>query len=76
MRSLIGKFVVVLGDIAILIDPTLGYDEVVDAPNVDWDMRYVPTKSNGRIRRVYQIDRDRTFDLFHQRLAELASKSK
>jgi inosine-uridine nucleoside N-ribohydrolase len=63
-----------LGDIAILIDPTLGYDEVVDAPNVDWDMRYVPTKSNGRIRRVYQIDRDRTFELFHGRLADWASR--
>jgi inosine-uridine nucleoside N-ribohydrolase len=63
-----------LGDIAILLDPTLGYDEVVDAPNVDWDMRYVPSKSNGRIRRVYQIDRDRTFDLFHTRLADWAGR--
>lgn len=63
-----------LGDIAILVDATLGYDEVVDAPNVDWDMRYVPTSSNGQIRRVYQIDRDRTFDLFHKRLAEWAAR--
>jgi purine nucleosidase len=64
-----------LGDIAILVDPSLGYSEVVDAPNVDWDMRYLPTRDNGRIRRVYQIDRDRTFALFHQRLAEWARRS-
>lgn len=63
-----------LGDIAILIDPTLGYDEVVDAPNVDWDMRYLPTTSNGLIRRVYQIDRDRTFEVFHKRLADWAKR--
>ncbi|MHB8900015.1 MAG: nucleoside hydrolase [Thermoguttaceae bacterium] len=61
-----------LGDIAILLDPTLGYSEVVDAPNVEWDMRYLPTSANGRMRRVYQIDRDRTFELFHRRLADWA----
>lgn len=61
-----------LGDVAILVDPTLGYSEVVDAPNVDWDMRYLPTRSNGQMRRVYQIDRDRTFALFHKRLADWA----
>ena len=61
-----------LGDIAILIDPSLGYSEVVDAPHVDWDMRYVHNRSHGRIRRVYQIDRDRTFALFHKHLADWA----
>jgi len=63
-----------LGDVAILLDPTLGYSEVVDAPDVDWDMRYIPTEANGRIRRVYQIDRDRSFDLFHERLAAWARR--
>lgn len=63
-----------LGDIAILVDPSLGYSEVVDAPDVEWDMRYIPTKENGRIRRVYQIDRDRTFDLFFGRLADWARR--
>jgi purine nucleosidase len=61
-----------LGDIAILLDPGLGYSEVVHAPNVDWDMTYLPTRDNGRLRRVYQIDRDRTFAMFHERLAAWA----
>ena len=64
-----------LGDVAILLDPSLGYSEVVDAPDVEWDMRYLPSSANGRIRRVYQIDRDRTFDLFHDRLAEWARRT-
>lgn len=64
-----------LGDIAILVDPTLGYSEVVDSPDVEWDMRYTPTTANGRIRRVYQIDRDRTFALFHERLAAWATRA-
>jgi hypothetical protein len=38
-------------------------------------MRYVPTTGNGRIRRVYQIDRDRTFQLFHERLAAWAEQA-
>ena len=61
-----------LGDVAILIDSSLGYSEVVDAPQVDWDMRYVHNRSHGRMRRVYQIDRDRTFALFHKHLADWA----
>jgi hypothetical protein len=38
-------------------------------------MRYTPTTANGRIRRVYQIDRDRTFALFHERLAAWAQRA-
>jgi inosine-uridine nucleoside N-ribohydrolase len=59
-----------LGDIATLVHPSLVYSEVVDAPGVNWDMLYQPGRGNGKIRRVYQIDRDRTFELLFGKLAE------
>ena len=59
---------------AALVDPSLTYSEVVAAPGVDWDMRYDRRKAYGRIVRIYQIDRDRTFQIFSQRLAKLASR--
>lgn len=57
-----------LGDIAAVVDPSMVYWEIVDAPEVNWDMEYQHTKRHGKIMRIYQIDRDRTFDLLHDRL--------
>jgi inosine-uridine nucleoside N-ribohydrolase len=59
-----------LGDVAALVDPTLVDSEVVDAPGVNWDMMYDRRRTYGKIRRIYQIDRDRTFALLHRRLRE------
>jgi len=58
-----------LGDVAALVDPSLVYWEVVDAPAVNWDMMYDHQKTNGKMARIYQIDSDRTFALLHKRLA-------
>lgn len=59
-----------LGDVAALVDPSLVYWEVVDAPSVNWDMMYDHRKTNGKMVRIYQIDSDRTFALLHKRLAD------
>ncbi len=57
-----------LGDIAALIDPDLASWEVVACPDVDWDLAYKFNGTKGSILRCYDIDRDRTFELFHQKL--------
>jgi inosine-uridine nucleoside N-ribohydrolase len=59
-----------LGDIAALADPSLVYWEVVEAPGVNWDMAYDRRRTWGKMVRIYQIDRDRTFALFYDKLAE------
>ncbi|MFO7958416.1 MAG: nucleoside hydrolase [Candidatus Brocadiia bacterium] len=58
-----------LGDIAFLVDPSLAYREETDAPSVDNDLRYNWQRTFGRIVRVYQIDRDGTFELLYRTLA-------
>ena len=57
-----------LGDIAALVDPTLTYHETTAVPSVNWDLRYDHRKTNGKMLRIYQIDRDRTFDMLYKRL--------
>lgn len=59
-----------LGDVAGLVDPSLICWEVVDAPSVNWDMMYEWKEPLGKMLRIYQIDRDRTFQLLHRKLAE------
>jgi inosine-uridine nucleoside N-ribohydrolase len=59
-----------LGDVAALVDPSLVYWEVVDVPGINWDMAYDRSKSFGSMVRIYQIDRDRTFELLYRKLAE------
>jgi inosine-uridine nucleoside N-ribohydrolase len=63
-----------LGDIASLVDPDLASWEVVDCPEVDWDLSYKFTKTKGSILRCYDIDRDATFALFGRKLKTLAGK--
>ncbi len=59
-----------LGDVATLVDASLAYSEVTEAPTIDWDHRLVWGQTHGLIRRVYQIDRDRTFELLYRKFAE------
>jgi inosine-uridine nucleoside N-ribohydrolase len=57
-----------LGDIAALIDPDLATWEVVDCPEVNWDLAYRHKKTKGKILRCYDIDRGGTMDLLYSRL--------
>lgn len=59
-----------LGDIAVLIDPDLGKWEEIECPTVNYYMDYNFKKTNGKALRCYQIDRDKTFELFYNRLKE------
>ncbi|MBD3268118.1 hypothetical protein GF373_15755, partial [bacterium] len=63
-----------LGDIAALVDPSLVEWEVAHVPEVQWDMDYVHSKKHGKMLRIYQIDREETFSLFHERLKAFYSK--
>jgi purine nucleosidase len=63
-----------LGDIAFLVDPTLARQEVVEAPTVGWDLDYDHERTHGEIVRVFDIDRDRTFDLLQRKLAGAAAE--
>jgi inosine-uridine nucleoside N-ribohydrolase len=57
-----------LGDVAALIDPDVATWEVVDCPEVDWDLAYKFRKTKGKILRCAAIDRDKTFALFEEKL--------
>lgn len=61
-----------LGDIAALLDPTLATWEVVDCPEVNWDLAYQFKRTKGRILRCPTIDRDKTFTLFEHSLKNAA----
>ncbi len=58
-----------LGDIAALVEPELAKWEVVDCPEVEWDLAYKFTNRKGKILRCYDIDRDGTFALLERRLS-------
>jgi len=59
-----------LGDVASLVDPSLVEWEIAKAPRVDWDTSYDWKHDFGKILRIYQISRDRTFELLFRKLAE------
>jgi len=63
-----------LGDIAVLVDPSLGSWEVADCPEVDWDLAYQFKKTKGKILRCYDIDRNRTYALLEEKLRTHAGK--
>lgn len=63
-----------LGDIAALVNPTLVKHEVVGAPSVNWDMRYDHKKTHGKMLRLFDIDRDGTFELFYRKFKETYGK--
>lgn len=58
-----------LGDIAALVDPSLGTWEVVSCPEVGWDLAYRFRDTKGRILRCADIHRDGTFALLTRKLA-------
>lgn len=51
-----------LGDLTALVDPQAVQWERVEAPAVDYDLRYDFSKKMGSIVRIYYIDRDRAFN--------------
>lgn len=69
-----GKGFYDLGDVAALLDPSLVYQEIVKVPGINWDMMYDRSQSNGRMIRIYQIDRDRTFELLYRQMARIKAE--
>lgn len=59
-----------LGDIAVLVDPSLGRWETVACPEVGWDLGYRFRDTKGRILRCSDVDRDGTFALLTRKLRE------
>jgi inosine-uridine nucleoside N-ribohydrolase len=57
-----------LGDIAALIDPEIAQWEEIICPNVTSYMDYNFYKTNGKLLRCYDIDRDKTFQLLYDKL--------
>jgi enterochelin esterase-like enzyme/inosine-uridine nucleoside N-ribohydrolase len=62
-----------LGDIAALVDPSLASFEVVDCPVVTQDLSYDFTGTKGKILRIYDINRDKTFELFYKKLKQFSA---
>ncbi len=63
-----------LGDIAVLVDPSLGSWEIADCPEVQWDLDYKFTGKKGKILRCYDVDRDGTYALLEKKLRTHAGK--
>jgi inosine-uridine nucleoside N-ribohydrolase len=65
-----------LGDIAALVDPSLASWEQANCPEVEWDLAYKFKGTKGKILRCYDIDRDSTYKLFHQKLRTHSDKKR
>jgi purine nucleosidase len=63
-----------LGDIAALVDPSIASWEETKCPDVDWDLAYKFNGTKGRILRCYDINRDFTYKLLHQKLRDYSGK--
>jgi inosine-uridine nucleoside N-ribohydrolase len=64
-----------LGDIAWLIDSTLATSDIVPAPTMDDRMYFDQNKTHGDMMRVHNLNREKTWELFYQKLtAFLAAK--
>ena len=63
-----------LGDIAVLVQPSLGTWEVVDCPDVEKNLDYAFRGTKGRILRCKDVDRDGTFALLRSKLEEHYSR--
>lgn len=59
-----------LGDIAVLIDPSIGKWEEIVCPTVTTYMDYNLYRHNGKLLRCYGVDRDRVFGLLYRKLKE------
>jgi hypothetical protein len=60
-----------LGDATSLADPSAVRWETPDAPTVLQDLRYDFTRNNGKIVRIYFVDRDRAFQLLENGLRRI-----
>ncbi len=61
-----------LGDIAALVDPKLVYSEEANVPDLIWNGHFSWTKTYGKLLRICQIDRERTWDLFIGKMRQWA----
>lgn len=68
------KAVFDLGDIAYLLDPSLAYSEVTDVPLIDMDFTFKWDQAFGKLRRVFQIDRDRTLGMLYKKIQKMRGK--
>ena len=59
-----------VGDFAWMIMPELCQAEIVKAPTMDQTMYFDQSKTNGEMLRIYDIDREKTWKLFDERLAK------
>ncbi len=59
-----------LGDIAAMIDPSIGTWQVVECPTVTSDLLYDFNKLNGKILRCSTVDRDATFKQLYDALEQ------
>jgi inosine-uridine nucleoside N-ribohydrolase len=57
-----------VGDIVALVEPDLASWEVTACPDVEKNLDYKFRGTKGQILRCYDIDRDRTFELFYNKL--------
>lgn len=57
-----------MGDIAVLIDPSIGKWEEIVCPTVTQYMDYNLYKTNGTLLRCHYVDRDKTFQLLYDGL--------
>lgn len=59
-----------LGDIAVLIDPSIGKWEEIVCPTITTYMDYNLYRDNGKLLRCYGVDRDKAFELLYLKLKE------
>ncbi|GAB3025708.1 hypothetical protein GCM10027051_33110 [Niabella terrae] len=64
-----------LGDVAVLIDPSIGKWEELSCPTLSYYMDYNFLKTNGRMLRCYGVDRDKTYRLMYEGLKRFYKKS-
>jgi inosine-uridine nucleoside N-ribohydrolase len=64
-----------LGDIAALVDPGICKSEITKAPAVGHDLRYNFEVSRGNMVRIYDIDRNKCFNLLDKALENIKSES-
>lgn len=65
-----------VGDIASLLDPDVASWEVAACPDVEKNLDYKFRGTKGSILRCYDIDRDKTFELFYNKLEAHANERK
>lgn len=65
-----------LGDAAALADPSCARFERVQAPSVREDLSYDFSRRNGEVVRLFDVSRDRCFDLLEEALRKIAESAR